>query len=144
MILPTANGMAKLQSSSQSKAKLNKTQVGLDSHFILYSLLTIIAETCSTLLVLKHCSRSVCLLPGSRFPLQAAQLLRSTPASRSPPVNSAWERRSSLHRLNSTECSSTRRWASPDHPPSLNISLLLRRTKPHVTDVLWCLMLWLL
>lgn len=31
MILPTANGVAKLQSSSQSKAKLDKTQVGADS-----------------------------------------------------------------------------------------------------------------
>lgn len=28
MILPTANGVAKLPSSSQSKAKLDKTQVG--------------------------------------------------------------------------------------------------------------------
>lgn len=36
MILPTANGMAKIQSTSQSKAKLDKTQVG-DARCIIMS-----------------------------------------------------------------------------------------------------------
>lgn len=52
------------------------------------------------------------LVVWNRFPLRAAQLLRSTPASRSPLVNSALERFSLPHPLSSTGSSLTRRWAS--------------------------------
>lgn len=37
MILPTANGVAAPQSSSQSKAKVDKVQVGADNLLILCS-----------------------------------------------------------------------------------------------------------
>lgn len=36
MILPTANGVAKPQTTSQSKAKVDKMQVGADNLLILY------------------------------------------------------------------------------------------------------------
>ena len=60
-------------------------------------------------------TRSFVLVVWNRFHPQAAHLFQSTPASRSPPANSAWGKSSSPLRLISTGSSSTRRWASPVH-----------------------------
>lgn len=132
MILPTANGVAKLQSTSQSKAKLDKTQVGAEflqkmSCFIFRQsscskLLTVTAASAITSSVFLEAVQQISphqtfvLVVWNRFPPQAAQLLQSTPASRSPPVNSAWKKHSSPRQVTSTGSSSTRRWASAVGP----------------------------
>ncbi len=115
MILPTANGVAKLQSTSQSKAKLDKTQVGADGRFQKISRREHFPEwfAVTDSSAMSHHSVCLVLVVWNRFLPQAAQLLQSTPASRSPPVNSAWKKRSSPRRLTSTGSSSTRRWVSP-------------------------------
>lgn len=62
---------------------------------------------------LRQCCNShqtLVLVVWSRFPPRAAQLLQSTPASRSQPVNSAWRKSSSLHPRIFSGSFSTRRW----------------------------------
>lgn len=132
MILPTANGVAKPQTTSQSKAKMDKTQVGADnipSHWPHFrpSDKVCTLTSCCLCSDAARLTRLFFVVVLNRFHPPAVRLLQWTLVSRFPPVNSPWRTSSSLHQQTSTGSSLTRRCASV-------VSVFLHKT-PYLSEM---------